>query len=91
MNPDSLEVIGAAQLEPACADFGAGDQIQLERLGYYCIDEDTKPGALVLNRTATLRDTWAKTAKQPDAKKPGGGKSGKQKSKKNKEKNTAKG
>ena len=64
LNPGSLEILEAAQLEPSCADFAAGERIQLERLGYYCIDPDSKPGHLVLNRTATLRDTWAKVATQ---------------------------
>ncbi len=74
LNPASLEVLEAAQLEPACEQLAVGDRIQLERLGYYCVDADSKPGELVLNRTVTLRDTWAKVAKQqadpPLGKKP---------------------
>lgn len=73
LNPSSLEVLEAAQLEPACAELEPAQGIQLERLGYYCVDRESKPGALVLNRTATLRDTWAKVAKQaapPPAPKP---------------------
>jgi len=64
LNPNSLEVIEAAQLEPAFATSVAGDRLQLERTGYYCVDPDSTPEKLVLNRTATLRDTWAKVAKQ---------------------------
>jgi glutaminyl-tRNA synthetase len=95
LNPDSLEILGTAKLEPACASLSAGDRIQLERLGYYCIDADTSPGQLVLNRTATLRDTWAKVAKKGGGKKGDAGKPGKKNpnklAKKNKQKNEEKG
>jgi glutaminyl-tRNA synthetase len=64
LNPDSLEVLTECRLEPALAEALAGDRLQLERVGYYCVDPDSKSGELVLNRTATLRDTWAKVAKQ---------------------------
>jgi len=40
----------------------AGSRYQFERLGYFCVDPDTKPGRLVFNRTVPLRDTWAKIA-----------------------------
>ncbi len=60
LNPDSLEVINDAQLEPSIAAFGPGDRFQLERLGYFCVDPDSVPGKPVLNRAVTLRDTWAK-------------------------------
>jgi glutaminyl-tRNA synthetase len=60
LSPDSLEVISDAQLEPSIADFGSGSRFQLERLGYFCIDPDTTAEKPVLNRTVTLRDTWAK-------------------------------
>jgi glutaminyl-tRNA synthetase len=69
LNPGSLEVIERARLEPAVNEAAAGDILQLERLAYYCVDPDSEPGRIVLNRTATLRDTWAKVAKQA-----GGGK-----------------
>ena len=61
LNPKSLEVITDARLEPALA----GDQtaVQFERLGYFCPDTDSKPGALVFNRTVGLRDTFAKEVK----------------------------
>jgi glutaminyl-tRNA synthetase len=60
LNPDSLEIINNARLEPSIAAFGPGDRFQLERLGYFCVDPDTVPGKPVLNRAVTLRDTWAK-------------------------------
>jgi len=60
LNPDSLEVIENAWLEPSIAEFAPGDRFQLERLGYFCVDPDSTPGRQVLNRTVTLRDTWAK-------------------------------
>ena len=64
LNPDSLETLTECRVEPALGDANAGDRIQLERVGYYCVDPDSRDGQLVLNRTATLRDTWAKVAKQ---------------------------
>ena len=60
LSPDSLEVIDDAWLEPSIAAFGPGDRFQLERLGYFCVDPDSTPARPVLNRTVTLRDTWAK-------------------------------
>ena len=60
LNPDSLEVIDDARLEPSIAVFEPGDRFQLERLGYFCVDPDSVPGKPVLNRAVTLRDTWAK-------------------------------
>jgi glutaminyl-tRNA synthetase len=63
INPNSLEVLPAAQLEPFLADAAAGDRFQFERMGYFCVDPDSKPGALVFNRTVTLRDTWARIEK----------------------------
>lgn len=81
LNPGSLEVIGNARLEPAIAEAGVGERMQLERTGYYCVDPDSGPGRVVLNRTATLRDTWAKVAKQGggNAPKPGKNKNNKKK------------
>ncbi|HSO23832.1 MAG TPA: glutamine--tRNA ligase/YqeY domain fusion protein [Chondromyces sp.] len=60
LNPHSLEVVDNARLEPSVAGLAAGDRIQLERLGYFCLDPDSTPELPVLNRTVTLRDTWAK-------------------------------
>ena len=64
LNPNSLEVLGACQVEPSLADAPPGSRYQFERLGYFCVDaKDSKPGALVFNRTVSLRDTWAKIEK----------------------------
>ena len=59
LNPDSMRVV-TAQVEPALAEFPAGARVQFERLGYFCVDPDSKPGAPVFNRTVTLKDSWAK-------------------------------
>jgi len=66
LNPDSLEVIAGARLEPALADAPPGTRVQFERLGYFCADPDGAPGAPVWNRAATLRDTWAKVNREGD-------------------------
>ena len=47
-------------LEPALADAPLGETVQFERLGYFTPDADSRPDALVFNRTLTLKDTWAK-------------------------------
>lgn len=65
LNPNSLEVIKEAKVEPYLRGVNAGDKFQFERLGYYCVDsKDSSEGNLVFNRTVTLRDTWAKIEKQ---------------------------
>ena len=60
LNPKSLEVLCECQLEPSLAGATPGSRYQFERQGYFCVDLDTRPGALVFNRTVTLRDTWAR-------------------------------
>lgn len=60
LNPQSLLTLTNCRLEPSLATAKAGDRFQFERLGYFCVDLDSQPGALVFNRIATLRDTWAK-------------------------------
>ena len=60
LNPKSLEVLTGCQLEPCLAGATPGSRYQFERQGYFCVDPDTRPGALVFNRTVTLRDTWAR-------------------------------
>jgi len=60
LNPSSLEVLTACKLEPSVANVEPGARFQFERLGYFCVDRDSKPGALVFNRTVTLKDTWAR-------------------------------
>jgi len=64
LNPNSLEVVPHARLEPSLASAQVSDRYQFERLGYFCVDPDSKPGALVFNRTVALRDTWAKIEKR---------------------------
>ena len=63
LNPNSLEVLTSCQLEPSLANAKPGDNYQFERLGYFCVDPDSSDDKLVFNRTATLRDTWAKIEK----------------------------
>lgn len=60
INPQSLQVLNPCYLEPSLAEVPVGQPVQLERLGYFCPDPDSKPGQLVFNRTVTLRDAWAK-------------------------------
>jgi len=63
LNPDSLEQIDRALVEPGLATAKPGDAFQFERLGYFNIDAaDSETGNLVFNRVVTLRDTWAKVA-----------------------------
>ncbi len=68
INPDSLKVLTRAYIEPSLASAEAGKRVQLERLGYFCVDPDTAADGLVLNRTVTLKDTWAKIQKQKKGK-----------------------
>jgi len=60
LNPSSLEILTGAKLEPGLASATPGLRVQFERLGYFCVDPDSRPGALVFNRTVSLRDTWAR-------------------------------
>jgi glutaminyl-tRNA synthetase len=62
LNPNSLEVLTDAKLEPALAAGNAPDPVQFERQGYFVPDADSKPGKPVFNRTVGLRDTWAKVS-----------------------------
>jgi glutaminyl-tRNA synthetase len=64
LNPNSLEVIAQAKLEPSLANAPVEARYQFERLGYFCVDPDSKPGRLVFNRTVALKDTWAKVEKK---------------------------
>jgi glutaminyl-tRNA synthetase len=65
LNPRSLEVVPDAKLEPSVANAPAMTRFQFERLGYFCVDANSTAGKLVFNRTATLKDTWAKVAGAP--------------------------
>ena len=60
INPNALEVIADARLEPSLAAASAGARFQFERLGYFCADPDTTPDRPVFNRTVTLKDSWAR-------------------------------
>jgi glutaminyl-tRNA synthetase len=62
LNPASLEVLADAFVEPGLADPAAGLRVQFERIGYFCADPDSRPGAPVFNRTVGLRDTWARVS-----------------------------
>ncbi len=67
LNSSSLTTLKSCWVEPSLASASPGDRFQFERLGYFCVDPDTRSGQLVLNRTVTLRDSWAKVAKQQKA------------------------
>lgn len=60
LNEHSLEIRKGCKLEPSLQNAKEGDRFQFQRLGYFCVDKDSKPGALVFNRTVGLKDTWAK-------------------------------
>jgi glutaminyl-tRNA synthetase len=62
LNPDSLKVVSHAKLEPSVRGAAPQSRYQFERVGYFCVDPDSTPERLVFNRTATLKDTWAKIA-----------------------------
>ena len=64
LNPASLEVIAQAKLEPSLANAPIEGRYQFERLGYFCVDPDSKPGHLVFNRTVALKDAWARIEKK---------------------------
>ncbi len=60
INPASLEVLRSCRLEPSVAGALPGSIYQFERTGYFCVDRESSAGAIVFNRTVTLRDSWAK-------------------------------
>jgi len=60
LNAASLEVLTGCKVEPSLAGAGIAARVQFERLGYFCVDPDSTSGALVFNRTVSLRDSWAK-------------------------------
>jgi glutaminyl-tRNA synthetase len=68
LNPASETIVQGAMLEPSLADTPIGETVQFERLGYFAPDLDSRPGALVFNRTLTLKDTWAKVQARGGAK-----------------------
>ena len=65
LNPNSLEILISCRVEPSLSGASPGSRYQFERLGYFCVDSiDSHEGGLVFNRTATLRDSWAKIEKK---------------------------
>jgi len=67
LNPHSLDVLRDARAEPSLAGAAPGTRVQFERLGYFVVDPDSRPDALVFNRTVSLRDTWARLAQRDDS------------------------
>jgi glutaminyl-tRNA synthetase len=66
LNPNSLEVLTAARLEPSVQNAEIGSRYQFERLGYFSVDPDSAPGRPIFNRIVALMDTWAKIEKQQE-------------------------
>jgi glutaminyl-tRNA synthetase len=62
IDPNALEVLADARVEPALAALKPGEAVQFERQGYFCLDPDSAAKRLVFNRTVGLRDTWAKVS-----------------------------
>jgi glutaminyl-tRNA synthetase len=60
LNPDSLQVISNAKLEPGMQNAAVGEKFQFLRMGYFCVDKDSTPGKPVFNRTVALKDGWVK-------------------------------
>jgi glutaminyl-tRNA synthetase len=63
LNPNSLEVLTGCKVEQSLGTARPQDRMQFERMGYFCVDDDSRPDQLVFNRAVTLRDTWAKIEK----------------------------
>jgi glutaminyl-tRNA synthetase len=61
LNPASETIVSGAMLEPSLATASPGATVQFERLGYFTLDPDSRPGVPVFNRTLTLKDSWART------------------------------
>ncbi len=64
LNPDSLEIVTDAKLEPTLAHAKVGQPLQFERVGYFCLDQDSTAEKLMFNRTLSLKDSWAKIEKK---------------------------
>ncbi|HEV3256875.1 MAG TPA: glutamine--tRNA ligase/YqeY domain fusion protein [Gemmataceae bacterium] len=69
LNPNSLVTLKSCRVEPSLAGAAPGNRYQFERQGYFCVDPDSSAGALVFNRTVSLRDSWAKIEKSQHKKK----------------------
>ena len=63
LNPASLTVVQGARIEPFLAEAKLGEYYQFQRVGYFCLDPDSRPDHLVFNRTVSLKDTWKKVSK----------------------------
>jgi glutaminyl-tRNA synthetase len=66
LNPNSLEIIEKAYIEPSLSTAKDGDRFQFERVGYFVVDQDSQADHLVFNRTLTLKDAWAKLEKKEE-------------------------
>ncbi|MBS0010377.1 MAG: glutamine--tRNA ligase/YqeY domain fusion protein [Bacteroidales bacterium] len=64
LNPDSLQVLKNCKLEPSLSEAKPMDKFQFQRLGYFCVDKESRPGRPLFNRTVPLRDTWSKMTKK---------------------------
>ncbi|MGD0912437.1 MAG: glutamate--tRNA ligase family protein [Terracidiphilus sp.] len=64
LNPNSLEIVTGAKLEPSLAQASVGGHYQFERVGYFCVDRESTPEKPVFNRTLPLKDSWAKIEKK---------------------------
>jgi glutaminyl-tRNA synthetase len=64
LNPNSLEIVADAKLEPSLGKAKPGDRFQFERVGYFCVDPDSTAEKVVFNRTLPLKDSWAKIEKK---------------------------
>ena len=64
INPDSLKILTECKLEPSLLDVEKGSRFQFERKGYFYVDPDSTKEKPVINRTVTLRDTWANIQKK---------------------------
>ena len=64
LNPHSLERVTGCRLEPSLKTAVPGSRFQFERLGYFCMDSDSRPNQLVFNRTVSLKDAWARLDKR---------------------------
>ena len=62
LNPASLEVVAGCKIEPSAAAAPPATRYQFERLGYFCVDPDSRPGFPIFNRTVSLKDSWARVA-----------------------------
>ncbi|HNQ26901.1 MAG TPA: glutamine--tRNA ligase/YqeY domain fusion protein [Aquaticitalea sp.] len=69
LNPESLKVV-TAYIEPSLQDAKVGERFQFQRLGYFCVDEDTTPSRIIFNKTVGLRDSWEKQSQQTEAPQP---------------------